>query len=201
MIKKNLVIFVLLILLTSCRLNFKPVNRIIEYDNPKSELIKALLTEKEVSAISDEFSWDEIMFTQRQYLDPDTSSPYEQVQSSYSGNFQNSGNSVMIYHTINKYPSPIDKNKPTKYILGNIFTFNAITSYIPDISASGVVASKCSVDVKEAKQVCDVQLKHNYINSYINITTYNIGKETVSKWLNAFVSVVEPRIILQDLSK
>jgi hypothetical protein len=201
MIKKNLAIFGLLILLTSCRLNVNPVNRIIDYENPKSELIKALFTEQEASALSDEFNWYKITFTQRQYVDPDTSSPYEQVQSFYSGNFQSSNYSVMIYHTIHKFDSPIDKNKPTKYILGNIVTFNIVTSYIPDISASGDVVSKCSVDVKEAKQVCDVHLKYNYIESYINITTYNIGKEAASKWLNAIVSVVEPQIMSQELRK
>jgi hypothetical protein len=200
MIKKLLIIFGLSILLTSCKLN--PVNRTIDYQNPNSELIKALLTEQEVSYISSEFSWYDIFFTQQQdMLDPDTSSRYEEVQSSYFGTFQNSDHSVMIFHTVHKYDSHIDKNKPTEFLLGGITTYRAVTSYIPDISASGVVVSKCSVEVETTKQICDVHVRYQYIESNVNITTYNLGKETIVEWLNAIVSTVEPRIMAQDLGE
>jgi hypothetical protein len=200
MIKKLLIIFGLSILLTSCKLN--PVNRTIDYQNPNSELIKALLTEQEVSYISSEFRWYDIFFTQQQdMLDTDTSSRYEEAQSSYFGTFQNSDHSVMIFHTLHKYGTPIDKDKSTEFLLGGITTYGAVTSYIPDISASGVVVSKCSVEVETAKQICDVHVRYQYIESNVNITTYNIGKETIAEWLNAIVSIVEPRILAQDLGE
>jgi hypothetical protein len=201
MIKKILVIFGLLILSTSCRLNIHPVNRVIDYKDPKSELIKALLTEKEISNVSSDFYWRDIILTQTQYLDPDTSSPYENVQSAYFGNFQNSDQTVMLFHTINKYNSLIDKNKPTVFLLSGYEDLFGVTSYLPDILVSGVVASKCVVITEEAKQICDVQVKYNYIESDVNITTHNIGKEATSKWLNAIVLAVEPRIMAQDLGK
>jgi hypothetical protein len=201
MIKKFLMIFGLLIFLTSCKLNIHPAQRITDYENPKSELIKALLTEKEVSKISSDFYWHDIIFTQNQYLDPDASSPYENAQSAYFGNFQNSDQSVMLFHTINKYNSLIDKNRPTVFLLSGYEDLYGVTSYIPDISASGVVASKCVVITKEARQICDIHVKYNYIESDVNITTRHLGKEAIAKWLNAIVLAVEPRIIAQDLSK
>jgi hypothetical protein len=198
MIKKNLMIMGLLILLTSCGLNTHPVKRMTDYKDPKSELIKALITEAEISNISSDFSWDEIIFTQNQYPDPGTTSAYENVQGSFFGNFQNSDQAVMLFHTINKYNSLLDKNKPTVFLLSG---YDDAPNYIPDISASGVMAAKCVVITKEAKQICDIHVKYNYIESAINITTYNIGKEETSKWLNAMVSAVEPQIMAQDLSK
>jgi hypothetical protein len=95
----------------------------------------------------------------------------------------------------------IDKNRPTVFLLSGYETLDGVTSYIPDISASGVIASKCVVITKEAKQICDIHVKYNYIESAVNITTRNIGKEATSKWLNAIVLAVEPRIMAQDLSK
>lgn len=200
MVKKSLIIWCLSILLTSCKLD--PVNRTINYQNPNSELINALLTEQEVSDISSEFSWYDVYFTQQQdRLDLDTSSRYEEVQSAYFGTFQNSDHSVMIFHTIHKYDAPIDKDKPTEFLLGGITTLGAITSYVPDISASGVVASKCSVEVETGKQICDVHVKYRYVESGVNITAYNIGQETMAEWLNAIISTVEPRIMAQDLGE
>src|SRR5512138_3311655 len=140
MIKKTLVIFGLLILLTSCRFNMHPVKRTIDYENRKSELIKALLTEKEISNISNDFYWHDIIFTQKQFLDPDTSSHYENVQSAFFGNFQNSDQTVMLFHSINKYDSLLDKNRPTEFLLSGYEDLYGVTNYIPDISASGVVA-------------------------------------------------------------
>lgn len=201
MIKNIPIIFGLLILLTSCGLNIHPVNRTIDYKDPKSELIKALLTEKEISNVSSDFYWHDIILTQSQYPDPETSSPYENVQGAYFGNYQNSDQTVMLFHTINKYNSLIDKNKPTVFLLSGYEELYGATSYLPDISASGVVASKCVVIAEEAKQVCDVHVKYNYIESDVNLTTRNIGREVISKWLNAMVLAVEPRILAQDLSK
>lgn len=200
MFKKSLTLWSLSILLTSCMLN--SVDRTITYQNPDSELIKVLLTEQEVSDISSEFTWHDVYLTQRQAgLDPDTSSRYEEAQSAYFGTFQNSDHSVMIFHTIHKYDAPIEQDKPTEFLLGGITTLGAVTSYVPDISASGVVDSKCSIEVETGKQICDVHVKYQYIESGVNITTYNIEKETMAEWLNAIISTVEPRIMAQDLGE
>jgi hypothetical protein len=198
MIKKILVIFALLILLTSCRLS--PVNRIVDYQHPKSELIKALLTEQELSEISGEFQWYEIIFTQDQILtDTNPSTSYEEAQSSYFGNFQNSDHSTMISHTVDKYGSPIDKNKPTDFLFGGILKPGNATSYIPEISASGDVAAKCMIQVDNLRQICDVHIQYQYIETGINITTHDVEKEIMADWLNAIIAIVEPRILSQDM--
>lgn len=197
MIKKNLIIFGFSILLTAC--NFSPVNRMNDYQNPESELIKTLLTEQDLSGIASELHWQDIIFTQDQNTaDPNSSTHYEEAQSSYFGNFQNPDNSVMVFHTVDKYTSPIDKNKPAKFLLGGITSYGEVASYIPDISATGDVAAKCLVEVETFKQICDVQVKYEYIQTDINITTRNIDRQTVSKWINAIISTVEPRILSQD---
>jgi hypothetical protein len=184
-------------LLTSC--NFSPVNRIADYQNPGAELIKTLLTEQDLSEIASEFHWQDIILTQNQNIaDSESSTHYEEAQSSYFGNFQNSDNSVMIFHTVDKYASPIDKDKPIKFLLGGITSNGEVTSYIPDISASGDVAAKCLMEVETFKQICDVQVKYEYIQTDINITTRNIDREIASKWINAIISIVEPRILSQD---
>lgn len=201
MIRKILVNLGLLLLLTACRLNIHPVNRTTHYEDPKSELIKALLTEKEISDVSSDFYWHDIIRTQNQSLDADTSSHYEKAQSAFFGNFQNPDQTVMLFHTLNKYNSLIDKNRPTLFLLSGYEDFYGVTGYIPEISASGAVVSKCVVIAKEAKQICDVHVKYNYIESDVNLTTRIIGKEVTLKWLNAIVSAVEPRIMAQDSSK
>lgn len=195
------VIVGLLILLTSCRFNIHPANQTIDYEDPKSELIKALLTEKDISNISHDFSWHDMIFTQSQVLDPDTSSQYENAQSAFFGSFQNSDQTVMLFHTINKYSSLIDKNKPTVFLLSGYETLVGVTTYIPDISASGLVASKCIFIPKEAKRVCDVHVTYNYTESNINLTTRNVGEEKILDWLHTIIVILEPRIMAQDVNE
>jgi hypothetical protein len=172
-----------------------------EYKDPKSELIKTLLTEEQISSISSDFYWDDIFYTQNKYPESATSSPYEYVQSSFFGTFQNSDQIVMVFHTVNKYSALIDKNKPTEFLLAGYKDPNNLISYTPDISASGVVAAKCLVLAEEGKQICDIHVRYNYIESDVNITTRNISKDIISKWLNPIVSAVEPQIMAQDLNK
>jgi hypothetical protein len=195
------VIVGLLILLTSCRFNIRPAHRTIDYEDPKSELIKTLLTEKDISNISQDFLWHDMIFTQGQELDPDSSSQYENAQSAFFGSFQNSDQTVMLFHTINKYNSLIDKNKPTIFLLSGYETLTGVTTYIPDVSASGLVASKCIVIPKEAKRVCDVHVTYNYTESGINLTTRNLGDEEILDWLNTILVILEPRIIAQDVNE
>jgi hypothetical protein len=197
MIKKILMIFGFSILLTSCK--FSPVNRIVDYQNPKSELIKTLLTEQELSEISRELHWEDVIINQDQnILDPITSVYYEEAQSSYFGDFQNSDHSTMIFHTVDKYDSPIDKNKPTNFLFGGILKPGNATSYIPEISASGDVAAKCMMQMDNLRQICDVHIKYQYIETGINITTHDIEREIMAGWLNAIIAIVEPRILSQD---
>jgi hypothetical protein len=70
---------------------------------------------------------------------------------------------------------------------------------MPEVSASGVVVSKCLIEVEKAKQICDVHVKYQYSESNINITTYKIEKETMAEWLQAIISIVEPRILSKDV--
>ena len=196
-----LLVLVFLILLASCKLGTRPRIK-SSYQNPGSELIETLLTEQDLSEISNEFSWYSILSKQKKnVLDPDTSEYHELADIMYSGYFQNSDNSITIWHTITKYDIPIDKNKLTLLELGGALDNGVTSTYIPYIVTSGIVTSKC-VTLRQTRGVCEVDIKYNYVESNIYLSTENIYEEEIlSNWLNAINSVVEPRIVSQDFGK
>jgi hypothetical protein len=198
-IKNLLIILGFLILLTSC----KPRPRIDNtYENPDSNLIEALLSEQELLEISNEFSWYSILSKQKQnVIDPNTSAHYELSDRMYRGYFQSSDNSVTIWHTVTKYDTSIDTKKLTSLELGGASDNGVTSTYTPDITTSGMVTSKC-VTLGQTRQVCEVDVKYDYVESNIYLSAENIyGEEILSNWLNAIVSVVEPRIVLQDFGE
>ena len=201
---KNLLILLvlgLLILLAFCKPSTLP--RIKNtYQNPDSELIETLLTEQELSEISKEFAWYSILSKQKQnVLDPDTSTNYELSDRMYRGYFQNSDNSVTVWHTITKYVIPIDKNKLTLLELGGALDNGVTSTYIPNIVTSGIVTSKC-VTLHQTREICEVDIKYNYVESNIYLSTViDYEEEVLSNWLNAMVSATEPRIMLEDFGK
>jgi len=200
-IKTSLIILGLSILLVSCKFRSNP--RVENsYENPDSDLIETLLTEQELSEISNEFSWHSILSKQSQsVLDPDTSSYYEVSDRMYRGYFQNSDQLVTIWHTIMRYDTSIDKNKLTTLEFVGAFDNDVTSTYIPNIGTSAVATPKC-ITLRQTRQICEVDVKYNYIESIIYLWTDNLdGEDILSDWLDAIVSAVEPRIVLQDFGK
>ena len=185
------------ILLVACKPDVRINNT---YQNEDSELIPLLLTEKEISEISDQFTWYSILSKQEGNVQVDTSSAFEFSSRKFLGYYKNSDNYVTIWQTVTKYNTPNNSEEIAFLGLGGVSDKDITSTYFPDIKTLGNVVSKC-VTVREFEQICEVDIKYKYIESNLYISTTNIDKETVLNWLSTIVLVVEQRAIAQDFVK
>jgi len=196
--RTKLLVLGMAILLTSCQSSVYTKNN---YQNENSELIPLLLTEEELSEIFNQFVWVSILSSQEQSVpDPGTSTPYELCARKYRGYYQTSESYITVWHTVTSYDVPIDTNRPIP-LVGSVSEDRITSSYVPEITSSGFVTSKCVI-VRKSGQVCEVNVQYNYVESNIYISTAkDYGEEVLSNWLNAIVSAVEPQIVSQDSGK
>ncbi len=192
---KKLLILVVVILLTSCQPSVYVKN---SYQDENSALIPLLLTKEELSEISNQFAWVSILSSQEQNVaDPNTSAQNELSSRKYRGYYQTSDSYVTVWHTVTRYDIPIDTNRLIP-LVGSVSGERITSSYVPDVTSSGFVISKCVI-VYKAGQVCEVDIRYKYIESNIYISTVmDYGEKAMSNWLNVIISAVEPRIVLQD---
>ena len=197
---RRILFLVVVALLSSCQFALQP--RIEnDYQNENSEIISALITSQELLEISKEFSWWSILSSQ-EAVDPGSELvvAYEVASRKYKGQYKTSDNFVTIWHTIKKYKQPIDMKDFVELEFG-VYKSEIKSTYVPQIKIAQPVNSQCIV-LHETGQICRVDVKYNYIESNLYIFTEQYYEEDVlSKWLNAILKDVEPRILEQDFAE
>jgi len=189
----------LVILLASCQPNVS-INS--SYEDENSELIPLLVTDEELSKISNQLKWVSILSMQeKSVLSTEPPNNNELASRKFRGYYQTSDNYVTIWQTVTRYNTQIDVNQLTPQLLGGVANESIISSYIPDIIASGHIQSKCVI-LSKSERVCEVDIQYEYVelNIYFSMIQ-DYGDGLLTNWINGIIATVEPRILLQDSGK